>query len=229
MNDPTTNSKHPLLSYFGPADPPWSRILVIGREPDDERQVGTHAGPYELDKYPRTAFWTRSHAAISRACELPGWFLRYFAIRVSSSPIVYADASPRSYPVNSGLAYPTVTRTELEAHARNLCASKLAMACRVVIVSGRVEAWAHFYDIVEAAFAASRAAVVERAPFFGRGRGNENAAIDLALAPVRVPLFECVEDWCRANNVSLPTLPSNPEHDVARAYQAIDTRGRTSP
>jgi hypothetical protein len=34
---------HALLSYYGAANPPWCRILVIGHEPDTDERMGTVA------------------------------------------------------------------------------------------------------------------------------------------------------------------------------------------
>lgn len=85
-------------------------------------------------------------------------------------------------------------------HAHNLVNCPMAMMSHAVIISGRVDAWAPFYEVTINAFKAHGAAIAA-VPFFGRGRGNDNAAIDRALAPLRPVLWECVQTWCRANGV----------------------------
>src|SRR5205807_1671869 len=86
---------HPLLSYYGPPNPPWRRILVIGHEPDTDERMGTHAGPYDLAAGKPTSFWILSHKAVGRASGF-GEYLRAAAIACGNSPIVYSDASPAS-------------------------------------------------------------------------------------------------------------------------------------
>jgi|SRR5579859_1386063 len=106
----TESREHPLVSYFGLSDDLWPRILVIGREADDARPVGTHTGPYELDKYPRTAFWngamrpSRAHATF-----LVGFYARSrFRLRVhaSSTPTRAREVTPSA----SGWRIPTSRR-----------------------------------------------------------------------------------------------------------------------
>ena len=65
---------HPLFGYYGEPTPPWPRILVIGREPNADHCMNDEAGPWlgEPATNGRTAFWTWSHRAISRAAKIKG-------------------------------------------------------------------------------------------------------------------------------------------------------------
>ena len=199
-------SLHPLFSYFGPADPPWPRILVIGQEPDADMRVGTHAGPYDLPGGGGVPFWTWSHKAVERASGFPAHLFNW-AAAVGSSPIAYADASPAGYAVGTGALpdRPAVTAGELAQHARNLLALPEAAACRVVIISGRKWQWAAFYDIAEPGFRAAGAVVVA-VPFFGYTRAsNRESLTGPLLAPEVQPVIRhVVAAWAQAHRERLP-------------------------
>ena len=61
----------PIFSYYGPSDPPWPRILVLGYEANHEFVVGDQLGEYDLSQSD-VVFWTWSHAAVWRGAELTG-------------------------------------------------------------------------------------------------------------------------------------------------------------
>src|SRR5437588_3601975 len=190
---------HPLLSYYGPPNPPWRRILVIGHEPDTDEPMGTHAGPYDLPSGKHTSFWILSHKAVGRASGF-GEYLRAAAIARGSSPIVYSDASPASHAVGpNALPKPVVTADELAQHARNLLGLPEALACPVVIVSGRTSA---FYEVAEAGFRSAGAVVVD-VPFFGYASGSTAQALlrPLMEPDVREHIRGCVGEWALANGL----------------------------
>jgi len=201
--------QHPLLSIYGPHDVPWRRILVIGREPNDFRPMGTTIGYYALHETPHTAFWARSHAAASRAAGFPSLPLRWYAVQKKCSPLAYTDASPKSYAVGEGGTLgprPSVTNDELEAHAQRLLELPEALVCPVVLVSGCRPEWQVYYDVVLPALAKNGAAIA-KVPFFGRGKGNDNESIDEAIQaqpPVRAAIRHCIIAWATANDIMLP-------------------------
>jgi hypothetical protein len=179
---PNSPTFHPLFSYFGPRNPSWGRILVIGQEPDANQQMSKEAGPYDLPRGGRTTFWTWSHKAIERAAGFGGLALFHAARAVGSSPIAYSDASPHGYEVGPN---PTDRRwptdDELREHARSLLALPEARTCPVVVISGRKDYWRPFYDLAVLGFEA-RGAVVVQVPFFGRTRqSNQLSLVDCAL------------------------------------------------
>jgi hypothetical protein len=196
-----------LLSYFGPARPSWRRILVIGQEPDTDQRMGTHAGPYDLPLGRHTSFWILSHKAIGRASEFGEW-LRDAAIECGSSPIVYSDASPASHAVGrDALPRPSVTDGELKQHAHDLLALPDALACPVVIISGRKPQFAVFYGLAEEGFRSAGAVIVD-VPFFGFARGSTADALVKPLRAVDVqPLIhDCVAEWAAANGLTFPAV-----------------------
>jgi hypothetical protein len=158
---------HPLRSHFGPPRLQWRRILVIGHEPDNSQRMGTHAGPYDLRADRRTTFWILSQKAVGRASGF-GEYLRAAAVECGSSPIVYSDASPVSYAVgeNALPTRPPLTDAELVQHARDLLEVREALACRLVIISGRKAEFAAFYEAAGPGFRSAGATVVD-VPFFG--------------------------------------------------------------
>lgn len=193
---------HPLFSYYGPRSPQWGRILVIGHEPDADVRMGAHAGPYELAGASRITFWTWSHMAVARAAAIEGLDLRRMALQVANSPMAYSDASPAGFSVMGGKRgkRPRVTNEELELHAQRLVSLPEAAACPLVIVSGRKEKWAPFYDTAVPRFQALGARVV-CVPFFGHAPGS---TVETLTAPLRAPDVQpivraIVLQWAEAN------------------------------
>ncbi len=196
---------HGLFLYYGPRNPVWPRILVIGREANSSRPVGDDPEPYELRGKGSVAFWTWSHKAVERAVDLPTFDLRRSAIQVGSSPISYADASPRSVRVSGARSEPrsAVGDDELRSHAMRLCRRTEDLAFPVVIVSGERPSWRAFYDIVRPAFEGRGVAIV-RVPFFGRGSTRERLSEPLDRPEVRPRILAVVLEWARANALVPP-------------------------
>ncbi len=196
---------HPRLLYYGRQDPPWPRILVIGQEANSPKPVGDHVGTYDLPNAAkrRVHFWTGSHKAIQRAAGFPGLHLRKQAIQVGSSPIVYADASPRSVAVSNRVPRPKISDDELAQHGARLFALPQAMACPLIVVSGHKSRWQAFYDVVEAA-AEYNGAKLAYVPFYGQGPATtEERYLPLCEPEVRLLLRKIVYFWAEANDIEL--------------------------
>ena len=200
---------HPLYGYYDERGcySPTPRILVIGREPNAGLCMTSQAGPWLLRPSDpgagRVAFWTQSHARISWAAHIPRLWLWPLIKRVRSSPIAYSDASPwgRVFTASGTVKRPAIPADVLERHAECLLGLRETQPdlCRVVVVSGRVEQYARFYEVIVPAFRV-RGTVVADVPFFGMGPGKgQGVIVDAIMAQLERPEpQQAIQDTVRA-------------------------------
>ena len=198
---------HPLFSYYGPRDPAWPRILVIGIAANAAKPICGHAGPYELRR--RVPFWNQSHRIIGQAGGIPGLrsSLTKVAIDVTSSPVAYADASPVGIKVGADLAPPVIERAAYIANAdRLLDLDQIRRdACPLAIISG---SWNHpraaFFSRVEKELFARRIPVV-RVPFFSYYNVNDPVFVERLHSPdVRSIIHDVIAAWAQAERLPTP-------------------------
>lgn len=200
---PGRRMTHPLFAYYGEADWPVRRILVVGYEPGDDLCMHDRAGelllPLNAPAASKVTFWTKSHLAISWAAEICGLSIWPKARLVRSSPIAYTDASPHGSRPGGGRGMTTPTRAELVDHAERLLALPETQPdrCPVVIFSGRDPRFTAFYDAAESHFRRRGTAVVNDAPFFGRG-ATKAESIGKGIAKdrsVQAVIHDVVSEW----------------------------------
>jgi hypothetical protein len=100
----SNENKHPLITTYRNTgeNPDYPVILCIGREPNDDKEVGTHLGDYDFEKFPRCAFWNTAYGSIARIAGInkdPCATLKNQCKDHNyNSPIAFADFSYRSVP-----------------------------------------------------------------------------------------------------------------------------------
>ena len=69
-------------------------ILIIGREPNTDREIDGDHGFYDFDKYPKCAFWNISYSIIGEIARLKTNDFKNECRKKNCSPIIYADSLP---------------------------------------------------------------------------------------------------------------------------------------
>jgi hypothetical protein len=153
-------------------------------------------------------FWTWSHKAVARAAGLVD--LWGAAKKVNSSPIAYADASPDGYEVGVGAmgVKPTPGVEALRIHALALCALPQMErdACPVVVISGRADRYAAFYQTLQSELT-RRGTVVVTTRFFGFAPGATAQALAAPLLEPQIQpvIQDVVNRWVLATGA--PVVP----------------------
>lgn len=179
----TTNLHPALLYYRSTREQVFPLVLVIGREPNTEMSMGSHAGPYNFREYPYTGIWNIAYSLVAEEVSLKGWKLKRICEKVGSSPIVFGNALPVGIKsaVPNKLPYRLAAQNKARQHVQNVFApDELISRVGLVLISG--------LDLAE--FSESREAIAEQClrwslpsvwlPFF---RGPNKATIKQGLTP----------------------------------------------
>lgn len=94
-------STHGILSYYGNTDEESSPlILVIGREPNSNKDIANHLEKYDFKEAPKCGFWSGSYALMSHTAGITTQQLKQISEQKNNSPIIYADSLPITIPMH---------------------------------------------------------------------------------------------------------------------------------
>ena len=135
-----TNLLHPALLYYGNTrEQVFPVVLVIGREPNADSAMGSHAGAYNFREYPYAGIWNIAYSLMAEEIGLKGQRLKRICERARSSPFLFGNALPLGITnaVPNKLPQRLAVQNEARQHIQNVFSFEdLISRVRLVLLSG---------------------------------------------------------------------------------------------
>ena len=129
-----------LLGYGDTFSRTFPLILVIGREPNTNKQIVNCLGAYDFLKSPGCGFWNTSFGMVARIAGMRTWQVKKKCKEVSASPILYADSLPKGILTttkNKQLQRNNISTEEIQKHLAILFSFEaIKQRVRIIITSG---------------------------------------------------------------------------------------------
>ncbi len=129
-----------LLGYKDTFSRSFPLILVIGREPNTNKQIVNCLDTYDFREGSGCGFWNTSYGMVARIVELGTRQVKDKCEKLSASPILYADSLPKGILTatkNKQQQRKNITKEEKQIHIANLFAFEaIRQRVRIIITSG---------------------------------------------------------------------------------------------
>lgn len=193
-------SEHPIISlYRNTSQGDFPIILVVGREPNDNRPMGHSVGQYEFPNKP-VPFWDLPYSLMAGLIGKRGRELKKLCYERNSSPIAFSDISKR--PITSTKSdkqeiRQSLTTDDYVVHLKEVASKPVFHRVRLVVFSGlNYPIWAErkYGEALRKMESEWNSKGIDTAevPFFCV---QNMKAIKKAFLPVKAAAKAILEDW----------------------------------
>ena len=224
--------EHPIISLYGNSEKGvFPLILVIGQEPNDDRQMGDDVGLYDFRKAPHCGVWNTAYKLVATRRNMSIKSLKELCEERGSSMLAFADVSPFTIP------YGARDKTEIRAkytakdyvrHVQRIMSKDTFARVQMVILSGLEHPrYSDAMHVVEKECIRQKKVLV-RSAFFSMNRKGGYYKVEGYFSLRELDLLGNIFDswsrkWQQRHNGSMitPTKLDLGEYDYAESVEPV--------